>query len=72
MEQGIYLYRGTLFSFEDTEEGANFKSLNGDYFFSRVALNYTFKGKKCLDLKVEEFFAKPEEAKKVNVHIKNK
>ena len=67
MEQGIYLYKGKLFQLEDTQEGANFKSLDGDYYFSRVAVPYTFKGKKCLDIKLEDFFAKPELVKKVKI-----
>jgi len=67
MEQGIYLYKGTFFSLEDTSEGALFKSLSNDYWFSRVAVPYTFKGKKCLDLKLDEFFAHGELVKKVKI-----
>ncbi len=67
MDPGIYLYRGKLFQLEDTLEGAHFKSLDGDYFFSRVAIPYTFQGKKCLDMKIEDFFAKSEEVKKVKI-----
>ena len=67
MEPGVYLYKGKLFKLEDTSEGAHFESLDGDYWFSRVAVPYTFQGKKCLDLKVEIFFAKPEEVKKVKI-----
>ena len=71
MEPGIYVYKGTLFQLEDTLEGAHFKSLNGDYFFSRIAVPYTFKGKTCLDMKVDDFFAKPVEVKKVKNAPKN-
>ncbi|MEK6937166.1 MAG: hypothetical protein AABW58_03795 [Nanoarchaeota archaeon] len=67
MEPGVYLYKGKLFKLEDTQEGAHFESTDGDYFFSRVAVPYTFKGRTCLDMKLEDFFSKPELVKKVKV-----
>ncbi len=67
MEPGVYLYKKNLFSLVDTPEGAHFKSLNGDYFYSRVALEYIFKGRKCLDMKLEDFFADINQVKKVKI-----
>lgn len=67
MEPGIYAYKGKFFQLEDLPEGAHFKSLDGDYYFSRVAVPYIFQGKKSSDMNLEDFFSKPEEVKKVKV-----
>ncbi len=67
MDQGIYAYKGKFFQLENTPEGAHFKSLDGDYWFSRVAVPYTFKGKTCLEMKLEDFFAHPELVKKMKI-----
>lgn len=67
MEPGIYLYKGKLFQLEDLPEGAHFKSLDGDYYFSRVAVPKTFQGKKSSDMALDDFFSKPEEVKKVKI-----
>jgi hypothetical protein len=72
MEPGIYLYKGTFFSLEDTPEGAYFKSLNGDYWFSSVAVPYVFKGKTSLEMKLDDFFAHPKLAQKVKVVVRIK
>jgi len=67
MDPGIYLYRGKLFQLEDTREGAHFKSSGGDYFFSKVAVPYTFQGKKCLDIKIEDFLQNQKKLKKLKL-----